>query len=88
MTSAVYSPSEVGRTTHQYIDHTDSFSFGAGKAHGINETCRACKSTDTQQIRDEAELAPFKSYFTSSEFRAYECQSCGYKFSWYKPKES
>ena len=82
----IYTPSEVGRTTHPYVE-TGANSYGSGLPNGINQVCRCCKSSDTQVIRDPVELAPFNVFFTESEYKAYKCQSCGYKFSWYRSKE-
>ena len=75
-------PSEVFRTAHEYVN-TGANSFGAGLPHGINQVCRYCKSTDTQQP-SASEMIPFNNFYKTKEFKAYACNVCGAKFSWYK----
>jgi hypothetical protein len=97
-----YTSSDVGRTAFAYqevharIEH----SLGAGLTHGVNQICICCKggstSTDkggnrkthgyVSRIRDEADLKPWTDYYTKSEFQAYKCHSCGYQWSWFRPK--
>jgi hypothetical protein len=82
----IYTAKEVFRTAHPYV-YTNKDSYGEGLVHGINQVCRCCKSADTSKITNKADLKPWLDFYTSKEFAAYECNSCGYKFSWYKDKQ-
>tara|TARA_R110000868_G_scaffold211993_1_gene462006 strand:- start:371 stop:625 length:255 start_codon:yes stop_codon:yes gene_type:complete len=78
-----YSINEVFRTAHKYMKPNE-VSFGDGLPHGINQVCRCCKSIKTSKIIDPVELKPWLDFYKTFDFAAYECESCGYKFSWYK----
>lgn len=87
----VYTASEVFRTANAYVNQNSStlnYSFGTGLPHGINQVCQCCKeSKNVAQIRDVIDLRPWTDFYTSGKYTwaAYECNSCGYKWSWYKP---
>ena len=91
-------PNEIFRTAEKYIEASDaqSMSFGAGLPHGINQVCRGCKAGSIAggQVVGQVErlhgddAKPFADFYTSgkNDWAAYECHSCGRKWSWYKPK--
>ncbi len=77
---------EIFRTAHKYLSPGSSASLGDGLPHGINQVCRCCKSQETRKIVDKVELKPWLDFYKTLDFAAYECQPCGYKFSWYRNK--
>lgn len=84
MTEKIYSQNDVSLTAHIFVEDTLPKSYGRGLTFGINQVCRCCKSSDTQEIKDPVELRPWTDFFKTYEYRAYKCRSCGYMFSWYK----
>lgn len=89
------SNSEIFRTAHKYTEGPWR-GLGAGLKHGINEVCPSCmagslfddgtKAGSVEQIKDEAALAPYKAFYEKSDWRAYQCHSCGASWSWYREK--
>ncbi len=80
-------PVDIFKTAFAYIPETekDSQSFGYGLKHGINQVCICCKSTDTTQLQGNNSI-PWQNFYQKHAWAAYECNVCGYKFSWYKEK--
>jgi hypothetical protein len=83
MEKMMYTQAEVFRTAFRWVETT----LPGTVAHkSINEHCICCKSKGSRII-DEVELRPWTEFFKTFEFAAYECPSCGYKWSWYKEGE-
>jgi hypothetical protein len=93
-------PNEVFRTAHKWVPNSlGDLSLGKGLPDGINQVCPSCKAGSiidggkkaghVERILDPVYLKPWPDFYTSglNEFKAYECYSCGAKWSVFKPKE-
>ena len=91
MTLSQYTAREVFQTAERYMD--SQHGLGAGLTHGINQVCRCCKAGSlvngqpqgqVDKIINPVDLKPWTDFYLTHTFAAYQCQACGYQWSWYR----
>jgi len=90
----MYTQQDVFNTAFKYVPIGQS-PLGLGLPHGINQVCVCCKAGSiaeghvvghVRQLINPVDLRPWAEFYKTMDYAAYECQNCGYTWSWYRPQ--
>ena len=76
MLDRVLTDNEIFRTGFKFIPKEEWNTTLFKGSRDPNEMCIYCKNEDTDVVRDEISLAPFKQFYSRVEGREFKVMSC------------